>query len=56
MLCAHNDHPEQPLDPYRPTRVPTLHFRFHKIRLYMRIHWESERGKILTSLYDFFQV
>ena len=35
-VCAHNNHPKQHSDPHRPARDPTLHFRFHKFRLYMR--------------------
>ena len=35
-LCAHNNHPEQSSHPHRQARVPTLHFKFHKISIYIR--------------------
>ena len=35
-VFAHNNHPKQHSDSHRPARDPTIHFRFHKFRLYMR--------------------
>ena len=39
-------HPNQHSDPHRPARDPTLHFRFHKIRLYMR------KGRLQPDFFD----
>ena len=45
-VCAHNNHPKQHSDPHRPARDPTLHFRFHKFRLYMR------KGRLQPDNFD----
>ena len=44
--CAHNNHPKQHSDSHRPARDPTIHFRFHKIRLYMR------KGRLQPDSFD----
>ena len=45
-VCAHNNHSKQHSDPHRPAREINLHFRFHKIRLYMR------KGRLHSDCFD----